>query len=204
MAVDSARGMRHVATNGYVFRDLAARNVLIDNSGRCRICDFGMAKLTIPIPGEKLTVEVSASIHQDQSLWRWMAPESVMDNTYSTKTDIWQFGLLMWEIVTLGGIPFPSHTNAEVLTKCITNSSFKMGKPAHCSNEWYTIMAGCWNRSGIRPSFQTLYRDLKAMRSTGKGAPNLEEYKEENYVANVAPTASDLTASQSSPTGSQS
>ncbi|XP_063721283.1 tyrosine kinase receptor Cad96Ca-like [Symsagittifera roscoffensis] len=180
-ALDVARGMRHVASNGYVLRDLAARNVLVDNQGRCRICDFGMAKSTIPIPGEK-AVEMSASAHQLPILWRWMAPESVSDNTFSTKTDVWQFGIVMWEIVTLGGLPYPNHSNVDVLTKCVTNSSYKMPKPLHCSNEWYTVMTGCWNRPGIRPSFQTLYKDLKAIKKSGKGVPQLEKYTPDKYV----------------------
>ncbi|XP_075258095.1 tyrosine kinase receptor Cad96Ca-like [Convolutriloba macropyga] len=186
-ALDVARGMRHVASNGYVFRDLAARNVLVDNQGRCRICDFGMAKSTIPIPGEK-AIEMSASVHQLPILWRWMAPESVSDNVYSTKTDVWQFGLVMWEIVTLGGLPYPEYSNTDVLSKCVTNNAYKMPKPVHCSNEWYTIMTGCWNRPGIRPSFQTLYRDLKAIKTSAKGVPELNKYKEENYIA-VSPPA---------------
>lgn len=99
--------MEYLASKGIIHRDLAARNILIDENRACKVADFGFAR------------DVAASqIYERKSEGRlpirWMAPESLYDNIFSVKSDIWSFGVLIWEIVTLGSTPYPGLAAAEV------------------------------------------------------------------------------------------
>jgi serine/threonine protein kinase len=80
-----------------IHRDLAARNVLVDHNKLCKIADFGMSRFA------NEDGEVIETRHGRNALpIRWMAPESLIYSLFTTKTDVWSFGILMWEIVTLG------------------------------------------------------------------------------------------------------
>lgn len=87
---------------------------------------------------------------------KWMAPESIFNNLYTTLSDVWSFGILLWEIFTLGGTPYPELPMNEQFYNAIKRG-YRMSKPTHASDEIYDIMQKCWEEKfEIRPSFSQL------------------------------------------------
>lgn len=140
--------MAYLASKGIIHRDLAARNILIDSNRLCKIADFGFAR---DIAANKIYERKS----DGRLPIRWMAPESLYDNMYSVKSDIWSFGVLTWEIVTLGSTPYPGMGAAEVMRKI--KEGYRLERPEHCKRELYNIMYYCWDKDpSCRPSFGEL------------------------------------------------
>lgn len=93
-----------------IHRDLAARNILITEDHICKVADFGFAR-------DVIASHVYERKSEGRLPIRWMAPESLYDNLFSVKSDVWSFGVLIWEIVTLGSTPYPGMSAAEVMRK---------------------------------------------------------------------------------------
>ncbi|XP_070595173.1 platelet-derived growth factor receptor beta [Erythrolamprus reginae] len=144
-----AKGMEFLASKNCVHRDLAARNVLICEGKLVKICDFGLARDIM---------RDSNYISKGNTFLplKWMAPESIFNNLYTTLSDVWSFGILLWEIFTLGGTPYPELPMNEQFYNAIKRG-YRMSKPTHASNEIYEIMQKCWEEKfEIRPSFSQL------------------------------------------------
>ncbi|XP_011302363.1 uncharacterized protein [Fopius arisanus] len=149
-----ARGMEYLASKKIIHRDLAARNVLVDHNKLCKIADFGMSRFANK-DGECIETR-----HGRNALpIRWMAPESLIYSLFTTKTDVWSFGILMWEIVTLGSTPYPDMAAREVMRN--VQNGYRLQRPSHCRSELFRVIARCWHADpDRRPEFQTLRRDL--------------------------------------------
>ncbi|CAK9831600.1 Tyrosine kinase receptor Cad96Ca [Anthophora retusa] len=149
-----ARGMEYLASKKIIHRDLAARNVLVDHNKLCKIADFGMSRFA------NADGEVIETRHGRNALpIRWMAPESLLYSLFTTKTDVWSFGILMWEIVTLGSTPYPDMTAREVMRN--VQNGYRLERPSHCRSELFRVISRCWHADpDRRPEFQTLRRDL--------------------------------------------
>uniref|UniRef100_A0A8D0DUR3 receptor protein-tyrosine kinase n=1 Tax=Salvator merianae TaxID=96440 RepID=A0A8D0DUR3_SALMN len=144
-----ANGMEFLASKNCVHRDLAARNVLICEGKLVKICDFGLARDIM---------RDSNYISKGNTFLplKWMAPESIFNNLYTTLSDVWSYGILLWEIFTLGGTPYPELPMNEQFYNAIKRG-YRMSKPTHASNEIYEIMQKCWEEKfEIRPSFSQL------------------------------------------------
>ncbi|KAJ6667877.1 hypothetical protein lerEdw1_016198 [Lerista edwardsae] len=144
-----ANGMEFLASKNCVHRDLAARNVLICEGKLVKICDFGLARDIM---------RDSNYISKGNTFLplKWMAPESIFNNLYTTLSDVWSFGILLWEIFTLGGTPYPELPMNEQFYNAIKHG-YRMSKPTYASNEIYEIMQKCWEEKfEIRPSFLQL------------------------------------------------
>ncbi|KYM96626.1 Tyrosine kinase receptor Cad96Ca, partial [Cyphomyrmex costatus] len=149
-----ARGMEYLASKKIIHRDLAARNVLVDHNKLCKIADFGMSRFA------NEDGEVIETRHGRNALpIRWMAPESLIYSLFTTKTDVWSFGILMWEIVTLGSTPYPDMTAREVMRN--VHNGYRLERPSHCRSELFRVISRCWHADpDRRPEFQILRRDL--------------------------------------------
>ncbi|XP_026552386.1 platelet-derived growth factor receptor beta isoform X2 [Pseudonaja textilis] len=144
-----AKGMEFLASKNCVHRDLAARNVLICEGKLVKICDFGLARDIM---------RDSNYISKGNTFLplKWMAPESIFNNLYTTLSDVWSFGILLWEIFTLGGTPYPELPMNDQFYNAIKRG-YRMSKPTHASNEIYEIMQKCWEEKfEIRPPFSQL------------------------------------------------
>ncbi|CAK1552451.1 unnamed protein product [Leptosia nina] len=144
-----ARGMDYIASKGIVHRDLAARNVLVDHNKLCKIADFGMSRCA----------GASARTSRGALPVRWMAPEALLYNVYSHHTDVWAFGITLWEIVTLGSTPYAAMSGREVLTA--VTEGYRLERPPHCKPQLYRAMHSCWHADpNQRPSFAELKSQL--------------------------------------------
>ncbi|XP_078379826.1 fibroblast growth factor receptor 1-A-like isoform X2 [Oculina patagonica] len=176
-----ADGMFYLSSKKIIHRDLAARNVLVGEGEKCKVTDFGMAR----------------NVHQDdiytkQSRGRlpvkWTAYEALLYGTYTTQSDVWSYGVLLYEILTVGGSPYPGINARQIARKL--QEGFRMPKPKHVDNKLYQTMLKCWEENpNDRPSFAKLKDTMKDMERNHRTYVNLEQYDNSLY-ANVE----DLTA----------
>ncbi|TSN48456.1 Fibroblast growth factor receptor 2 [Bagarius yarrelli] len=147
-----ARGMEYLASQKCIHRDLAARNVLVTESNVMKIADFGLARDVHNIDYYKKTTNGRLPV-------KWMAPEALFDRVYTHQSDVWSFGVLMWEIFTLGGSPYPGIPVEELFK--LLKEGHRMDKPTNCTNDLYMMMKDCWHAiSSQRPTFKQLVEDL--------------------------------------------
>eukprot|EP00079_Xenopus_tropicalis_P009591 XP_002933782.2 PREDICTED: leukocyte tyrosine kinase receptor [Xenopus tropicalis] len=151
MARDIACGCKYLEENHFIHRDIAARNCLLTYSGTGRVAkigDFGMARdiyrASYYRKGGRAMLPV-----------KWMPPEAFLEGVFTSKTDTWSFGVLLWEIFSLGYMPYPCKTNQEVLE--FVTSGGRMDPPKNCPGPVYRIMTQCWQHTPEhRPNFSTI------------------------------------------------
>ncbi|KAK2891815.1 tyrosine-protein kinase receptor [Channa argus] len=151
MARDIACGCCYLEDNHFIHRDIAARNCLLTCPGQDRVAkigDFGMARdiyrASYYRKGGRAMLPV-----------KWMPPEAFMEGIFTCKTDTWSFGVLLWEILSLGYMPYPCKTNQEVLE--FVTSGGRMDPPKGCPGPVYRIMTQCWQQCPEhRPNFSTI------------------------------------------------
>ena len=145
MSCQIADGMAYLAAKKYVHRDLAGRNCMLAADLTVKIGDFGMTRDVYETDyyrkGGKGKVPV-----------RWMAPESLRDGIFSSQSDVWSFGVVLWEIVTLGEQPYQGYGNEKVVA--FVKGGGNPGKPENCPEDLFSVMSLCWSwHQKARPTF---------------------------------------------------
>ncbi|XP_078685529.1 uncharacterized protein LOC144918542 [Branchiostoma floridae x Branchiostoma belcheri] len=148
-----ARGMDHISRSRYIHGDLAARNVLVGEELKVKISDFGLAE-------DIYTRGYRRQDRLQRVPWKWMAPERLEDGkAYTSQSDVWSFGIVLYEISTLGGDPYPDVAIAHLKDRL--QAGFRMRKPEGCPTGMYDLMLQCWRwQPAERPSFRNLELDL--------------------------------------------
>uniref|UniRef100_A0A8C7KU93 receptor protein-tyrosine kinase n=1 Tax=Oncorhynchus kisutch TaxID=8019 RepID=A0A8C7KU93_ONCKI len=144
-----AQGLDFLAAKNCIHRDVAARNVLLTDRRVAKICDFGLARDIMN--DSNYVVKGNARLPV-----KWMAPESIFDCLYTVQSDVWSYGILLWEIFSLGKSPYPSILVDTKFYKMI-ESGYQMSRPDFAPPEMYTIMKMCWNLEPTeRPTFSKI------------------------------------------------
>lgn len=155
LAAQVAAGMAYLELQNYIHRDLAARNVLVGENNICKVADFGLARVF------KVDNETIYDAKEGTKFpVKWTAPEAIHANKFSIKSDVWSFGILLYEIITFGQMPYPKYTNFQVVQKLSTG--YRMPCPSNCPSMLYDIMTDCWKENyHDRPTFETLQWKLE-------------------------------------------
>ncbi|XP_070563258.1 uncharacterized protein [Ptychodera flava] len=154
---DVTLALQYLDEKAIVHRDVAARNVLITEDYVAKLADFGLSRELACHTGEY--VKVPWSERQGPLPLKWMPPEFLTRGIFKIKSDIWSFGILMWEIATLGATPYgniPPHEFIKIL-----GHYERLRRPEACSEKWFSVMQKCWNGPlQIRPSAKALTGEL--------------------------------------------
>lgn len=144
-----AQGMNFLASRNCIHRDLAARNILLTHGHIAKICDFGLAR---DIKNDSnYVVKGNARLPV-----KWMAPESIFDCVYTFESDVWSYGILLWEIFSLGSSPYPGMPVDSKFYKMIKDGC-RMCSPDFAPSGMYEIMKACWDSDPLaRPSFRKI------------------------------------------------
>ncbi|XP_022809169.1 proto-oncogene tyrosine-protein kinase receptor Ret-like isoform X2 [Stylophora pistillata] len=152
--------MSYLSSKSIIHRDLAARNVLVGQKETCKVKDFGMAR----------DVQLE-NIYERKTKGRlpvkWTAYEALLYGTYTTKSDVWSYGVVLYEIFTIGGSPYPQTDGRKIAN--LLQQGYRMPKPQHVDDKLYQIMMRCWqNDPDARPTFTSLKNQLKDMETLYK------------------------------------
>ncbi|XP_025989193.1 proto-oncogene tyrosine-protein kinase receptor Ret isoform X1 [Solenopsis invicta] len=154
-----SKGMAYLADIKLVHRDLAARNVLLATGKVCKISDFGLTR-------DVYEDDAYLKRSKGRVPVKWMAPESLADHVYTSKSDVWSFGVLLWELVTLGASPYPGVDVHNLYN--LLKAGYRMEKPTNCSHQLYKLMVSCWHQEpSMRPSFKELTSHWERMLEDG-------------------------------------
>uniref|UniRef100_A0ABK0LXL7 Tyrosine-protein kinase n=1 Tax=Rattus norvegicus TaxID=10116 RepID=A0ABK0LXL7_RAT len=154
-SLDVAAGMLYLEGKNCIHRDLAARNCLVGENNTLKISDFGMSRQ------EDGGVYSSSGLKQIPI--KWTAPEALNYGRYSSESDVWSFGILLWETFSLGVCPYPGMTNQQAREQ--VERGYRMSAPQNCPEEIFTIMMKCWDyKPENRPKFSDLHKELTAIK----------------------------------------
>uniref|UniRef100_A0A667G5N1 Tyrosine-protein kinase n=1 Tax=Lynx canadensis TaxID=61383 RepID=A0A667G5N1_LYNCA len=154
-SLDAVSGMSYLESKNCIHRDLAARNCLVGENNVLKISDFGMSRQ------EDGGVYSSSGLKQIPI--KWTAPEALNYGRYSSESDVWSFGILLWETFSLGVCPYPGMTNQQAREQ--VERGYRMSAPQHCPEDIFKIMMKCWDyKPENRPKFSDLQKELAVIK----------------------------------------
>ncbi|GAV08901.1 hypothetical protein RvY_18526-2 [Ramazzottius varieornatus] len=161
-AYQVSRGMEHLSAKNIVHRDIASRNILLTKKKVAKISDFGMARWSETAYMMTSATAVNLPI-------RWMSPETIASMIFDQKSDVWSYGVLLWEMFSLGQIPYPNVAVAgrvEQFGQWLLAGN-RLDRPQFCPDNVFAEMGKCWNRNAAdRPSFADLSVNFEGIIST--------------------------------------
>uniref|UniRef100_A0A452R208 Protein kinase domain-containing protein n=1 Tax=Ursus americanus TaxID=9643 RepID=A0A452R208_URSAM len=137
MCYDVCEGMAFLESHQFIHRDLAARNCLVDSDLSVKVSDFGMTRYVLD---DQYVSSVGTKFPV-----KWSAPEVFHYFKYSSKSDVWAFGILMWEVFSLGKQPYDLYDNSQVVVK--VSQGHRLYRPQLASDTIYQIMYSCWHEA---------------------------------------------------------
>jgi receptor tyrosine kinase-like orphan receptor 1 len=157
IAAQISAGMEYLSGHHYIHRDLATRNCLVGEQLNIKISDFGLSR------------DIYSSDYyrvQSKSLLpvRWMPPESILYGKFTTASDVWSFGVVLWEIWSYGLQPYYGNNNQEVISRI--RSRQLLPPPDNCPSNVYELMVECWHElASRRPNFKELHSRFRCLES---------------------------------------
>eukprot|EP00063_Salmo_salar_P082453 XP_014057288.1 PREDICTED: ephrin type-B receptor 5-like isoform X2 [Salmo salar] len=149
-------GMRYLSERNFVHRDLSARNVLVNSNLVCKVSDFGLSRLMSSLDHNMPTYTASLG---SKIPVRWTAPEAFQHRKFSSASDVWSFGVLMWEVMSYGERPYWDMSNQEVMK--VVADQYRLPAPHNCPPALHSLMLQCWQAErGDRLGFDSLLSSL--------------------------------------------
>uniref|UniRef100_A0A8D2MB90 receptor protein-tyrosine kinase n=1 Tax=Zonotrichia albicollis TaxID=44394 RepID=A0A8D2MB90_ZONAL len=144
-----ASGMKYLSDMGYVHRDLAARNILINSNLVCKVSDFGLSRVLEDDP------EAAYTTRGGKIPIRWTAPEAIAFRKFTSASDVWSYGIVMWEVMSYGERPYWEMTNQDVIKA--VEEGYRLPSPMDCPAALYQLMLDCWQKDrNSRPKFDEI------------------------------------------------
>ncbi|NXR50343.1 EPHB2 protein, partial [Hippolais icterina] len=153
-----AAGMKYLADMNYVHRDLAARNILVNSNLVCKVSDFGLSRfLEDDTSDPTYTSALGGKIPI-----RWTAPEAIQYRKFTSASDVWSYGIVMWEVMSFGERPYWDMTNQDVINAI--EQDYRLPPPMDCPNALHQLMLDCWQKDrNHRPKFGQIVNTLDKM-----------------------------------------
>ncbi|PAV61181.1 hypothetical protein WR25_01351 [Diploscapter pachys] len=149
-----AAGMKYLTDKGFVHRDLAARNVLVDAELTCKIADFGLSR------GVDDSVDQEYTTNGGKIPVRWTSPEAITHRKFTASSDVWSFGVVIWEVCSFGERPYWDWTNQKVISEVMLG--YRLPAPLDCPPSLHRLAQWCWRLDRHeRPSFAQLLSILE-------------------------------------------
>ncbi|KAJ8007502.1 hypothetical protein DPEC_G00118160 [Dallia pectoralis] len=173
-----ASGMRYLSDMGYVHRDLAARNILVNSNLVCKVSDFGLSRVL------EDDAEAVYTTRGGKIPIRWTAPEAIAFRKFTSASDVWSYGIVMWEVLSYGERPYWEMSNQDVIKA--VEDSYRLPGPMDCPAALYHLMMDCWQKErNSRPKFEEIVSlldklirnpsSLKALVNSSHRVSNLVE-----------------------------
>ncbi|XP_074857907.1 ephrin type-A receptor 1 isoform X2 [Carettochelys insculpta] len=151
-------GMTYLSDRNYVHRDLAARNILVTHGLQCKVSDFGLSRVL------ENNVEGTYETKGGKIPIRWTAPEAIAHRIFTSASDVWSYGIVMWEVLSFGDKPYGDMTNQEVMKSI--EDGYRLPPPVDCPSILYELMKGCWSYDRTRrPRFPEIQGQLEHLIS---------------------------------------
>ncbi|XP_030643121.1 ephrin type-A receptor 6-like [Chanos chanos] len=148
-----ASGMKYLSDLGYVHRDLAARNILVNSNLVCKVSDFGLSRVLEDDP------EAAYTTTGGKIPIRWTAPEAIAYRKFSSASDVWSYGIVMWEVMSYGERPYWEMSNQDVILSI--EEGYRLPAPMGCPVALHQLMLHCWQKErSLRPKFADIVNFL--------------------------------------------
>ena len=170
-----ASGMSYLEKKNYVHRNLAAKSILVSEKLICKVANFDLARVT--------SGGIFRGPSEEKLAIRWTAPEALIYRDFTIKSDVWSFGILLYELITYGGVPYHGMSDAQVLAGL--QRGYRMPGTVDCPDYLYKIMKDCWNTDAAsRPTFESLLKLNKSPFVTfpGQRAPITEDFIDLDFL----------------------
>ncbi|XP_063743992.1 ephrin type-A receptor 6-like [Eleginops maclovinus] len=172
-----ASGMKYLSDMGYVHRDLAARNILVNSNLVCKVSDFGLSRVLEDDP------EAAYTTTGGKIPIRWTAPEAISYRKFSSASDAWSYGIVMWEVMSYGERPYWEMSNQDVILSI--EEGYRLPAPMGCPVALHQLMLHCWQKErSHRPKFTDVVSFLdKLIRNPSSLLPLVEDIRRVNILS---------------------